>query len=193
MLLRRTKAVSGGEHRSTEPIWIAATSPQCSKGSHERVAINFRNKIVTRFLGVDVQAKVLLAASAISRGKEKAPLTLGYFPPPKKRLKDWKMLRGTSLIFCWICCSTRWPSTRRICRRAPCRCRAGFVDRQIDFVGSAGGDATARRDRVGDRTDGRFLGSDRRIQPLGRIAIRRFLHHLRPNRQGEGRTVAMRE
>jgi hypothetical protein len=27
MLLRRNKAVSGGEHGSTEPIWIAATSP----------------------------------------------------------------------------------------------------------------------------------------------------------------------
>ena len=38
--------------------------------------------------GIDVQAKVLLAANHISGAKKRPLPTMGYFPPPKKRLND---------------------------------------------------------------------------------------------------------
>jgi hypothetical protein len=78
-------------------------------GEISRVNNKSCNKMVTPILGPFFKARLLRLAIGPISGTEKAIPVVGYFPPLKKRLKDWKMLRGASLIFCWIF-STRWPS-----------------------------------------------------------------------------------
>ena len=70
-------------------------------------------------------------------------------------------------------------------------CR-NFIGRQIDFIGGSRCLTSSGGEVIGNGTDHGVLDRHRWLQRLGGIKLRGSVHHLRPDRQGEGRAVAAR-
>ena len=64
---------------------------------------------------------------------------------------------------------------------------------EIDVVSGTGCHATGGGELIGNRTHRRPLDWHRRLQRIGRIMPRGFVHHLGPDRQCQGGTVTVRD